>query len=124
MNEHQPVKTEPGQDRTHGVCPKDISDVTISFGGSIIHDAPFVKNLGAYFDRTLCMEKQCNAVTRSCFLNIRNIGRIRPYISEDACKTPVNSRLTSRLDYSNALLYGVNKQLTNCQEHRMQLLVL
>ena len=92
---------------------KDISDVTISFGGSIIHDAPFVKNLGAYFDRTLCMEKQCNAVTRSCYFNIRNIGRIRPYISEDACKTLVNSLVTSRLDYSNALLYGVNKQLTN-----------
>ena len=75
---------------------KDISDVTISFGGSIIHDAPFVKNLGAYLDRTLCMEKQCNAVTRSCYLNIRNIGRIRPYISEDACKTLVNSLVTSR----------------------------
>ena len=92
---------------------KDISDVTISFGGSIIHDAPFVKNLGAYFDRTLCMEKQCNAVTRSCYLNKRNIGRIRPYISEDACKTLVISLVTSRLDYSNALLYGVNKQRTN-----------
>ena len=35
---------------------KDISDVSITFGGSIIHDATFVKNLGAYFDRTLCME--------------------------------------------------------------------
>ena len=59
------------------------------------------------------MDKQCNAVTRSCYFNIRNIGRIRPYISEDACKTLVNSLVTSRLDYGNALLYGVNKLLTN-----------
>ena len=92
---------------------KDISDVSITFGESIIHDAPFVKNLGAYFDKTLCMEKQCDAVTRSCYFNIRNIGRIRPYISEDACKTLANSLVTSRFDYSNALLYGINKQQTN-----------
>jgi hypothetical protein len=92
---------------------KDVAKLSISFGGCVIHDTPYVKNLGAYFDRTLCMEKQCNAITRSCYLNIRNIGRIRSCISEDACKTLVNSLVTSRLDYSNVLLYGINKQLTD-----------
>ena len=92
---------------------KDISDVSITFGVSRIHDAPFLKNLGAYFDKTLCMEKQCNTVTSSSYFNIHNIGRIRPYISEDACKTLVNSPVTSPLDYINALFYGINKQQTN-----------
>ena len=59
------------------------------------------------------MDKQCNPVTKSCYFNIRKIGRIRPYISEDARKTLVNSLMASRLDNGNALLYGVNKQLTN-----------
>jgi hypothetical protein len=84
---------------------KELTDFSISFGGNIIHDTPYVKNLGAYFDRTLSMEKQCNAIARSCYFHIRNIGCIRPFISEDACKMLV----TSRLDYGNALLYGIAK---------------
>ena len=34
-------------------------------------------------------------------------------MSEDACKTLVNSLVTSRLVYSNPMLYGINKQQTN-----------
>jgi hypothetical protein len=47
-------------------------------------------------------------VSKSCFNQIRNIGRIRSYITDSACKTLVCSLITSRLDYGNALLYGVN----------------
>jgi hypothetical protein len=47
------------------------------------------------------MEKQCNAMARSCYFHIRNIGWIRPFISEDACKMLVNALVTSRLDYGN-----------------------
>jgi hypothetical protein len=43
-----------------------VTDRRISFGGNIIHDTPYAKNIGAYFDRTLSMEKQCNAIARSC----------------------------------------------------------
>jgi hypothetical protein len=43
--------------------------------------------------------------SRAFFL-IRNIGRIRPYISNDACKILVSALVTSRLDYGNALLFG------------------
>lgn len=88
-------------------------DYNISFGGNIIYDAEFVKNLGMYLDKSLIMEKQCTSVSRSCYMHIRRIGSIRPFISEDACKILVNSLVTSRLDYGNALLYGVNKQYTN-----------
>ena len=36
---------------------KELTDFSISFGGNIIHNTrPYVKNLGAYFDRTLSME--------------------------------------------------------------------
>ena len=66
-----------------------------------------VKNLGVYFDKTLSMNQQVSSVSKSCFHQIRNIGRIRPYITENACKTLVCSLVTSRLDYCNALLYGL-----------------
>jgi hypothetical protein len=92
---------------------KELTDFSISFGGNIIDDTPYVKNLGAYFDRTLSMEKQCNAIARSCYFHIQNIGCIRSFISEDACKMLVNALVTSRLDYGNALLYGITKNLTD-----------
>ncbi|CAC5406528.1 unnamed protein product [Mytilus coruscus] len=73
------------QDKTELILftPK-ISNCHLSFDGSIVSNASVVKNLGVYFDRTLSMEKQVNAVTKSCYFQIRNIGRIRQYITEDA----------------------------------------
>ena len=66
-----------------------------------------------YLDKSLTMEKQCSSVARSCYMHLRRTGSIRPFITEDACKILVNSLVTSRLNYRNALLYGINKQLTN-----------
>ena len=79
----------------------------------IVHDVSYVRNLGVYFDKTLSMEKQISATARSCFAHIRNIGRIHPYITNDACKTLINSVVTSRLVYGNAMLYGLPVNLTN-----------
>ena len=55
----------------------------------------------------LTMDKPSSAIAKSCYYQIRNIGQIRSYISDDACR--VCSLVTSRLDYGNALLYGVNR---------------
>jgi hypothetical protein len=54
------------------------------------------------------MEQQGSAVAKSRYHQIRNIGHIRSYITEHACKTLICSLVTSRLDYGNALLYNVN----------------
>ena len=70
-------------------------------------------NLGMYFDKTISMEQQASAITRSCFQQIRNIGRIRSLISVDACRTLVSSLVISRLDYGNALLFGTNNKIIN-----------
>lgn len=91
----------------------EIEGLSLSFGDNTIHNTPFVKNLGTYFDTSLTMEKHCNALSKSCYFHLRNIGRIRNYITEDAAKTLVNALITSRLDYGNALLLGINKNLTS-----------
>lgn len=79
------------------------------FYGIVVSDASFVTNLGVYFDKTLTMDKQYSAIAKFCYYQIRNIGRKRSYISDDICKTRVCSLVTSRLDYGNALVYGVNR---------------
>ena len=59
------------------------------------------------------MEKQVSGTSKSCFYQIRNIGRIRTYITDDVCKTLVNSLITSQLDYGNGMLYGLPANKTN-----------
>ena len=71
-----------------------------------------MRSLGVYLDSSLTIDKQVNAVSRACYYQIRNIGCIRQFITTDACKTLVNSLVTSRLDYGNALLYRIPKLST------------
>ncbi|CAC5421345.1 unnamed protein product [Mytilus coruscus] len=87
---------------------KQLSKYELPFDGTILSDANCVRNLGVFFDKTLSMEQQVTAVSKSCYHQIRTIGNIRSYITENACKTLVCSLVTSRLDYGNALLYNVN----------------
>ena len=69
------------------------------------------ENLGVYFDTSLTMERQVHAIAKACYYQIRNIGHVRRYITLDACKTLAHALITSRLDYGNALLYGLPSTL-------------
>ena len=76
-------------------------------GGSKIVSTNCVRNLGVMFDTTMPMEKQVISVCRSGYTQLRNIGRIRRYLTNDATKSLVHGLVTSRLDYCNALLHGL-----------------
>ena len=43
-------------------------------------------------------------------LQLRNFSTIRRYITTEACETLIHALITSRLDYTNSLLYGLPKQ--------------
>jgi hypothetical protein len=90
---------------------KDLSNCHLSIEGNIISSAECIKKLGVYFDETLSMTKQVSVVSKSCFHQIWNIGRIHQYITENACRMLVCSLVTSRLDYGNALLYGLSTSI-------------
>ena len=89
------------------------SHISLNFGGSVIHPADKVKNLGCWFNNTLAMDTHVQSVVRSCYFQLRKIQFIRPYLSEDALRTIVHSLVISRLDYGNALLAGATKTVTN-----------
>jgi len=98
---------------------KFVEGLTVKVGDSTIKPSQFVRNLGAWFDSRMNMEHHINAISRSCFGQIRQIGHIRQYLTPNATKSLVNSLVTSRLDYCNALLYGTQtsaiKKLQNVQ---------
>ena len=78
---------------------------------------PSVKmhDLGAVFGTEMTMVDHVieqfydhvNAICRSVCHQIRNIGRIRCFLSRDTCKQTVHASVTSRPDFCNALLAGL-----------------
>ena len=85
------------------------SNTQIRLGDNTITPVPVVKNLGVYLDRSLTMENQVKSVIKTCNFQLRNISKIRSYLTEDACRAVVQSLVTSQLDYCNSLLIGLPK---------------
>ena len=50
-------------------------------------------------------------VCKSSFNHLRNISRIRKYLTREATEMVVHTFVTSKLDYYNSLLYGLPKFL-------------
>jgi len=86
-------------------------ELRLQIGNNTVSVALSVKNVGVYFDTSLNMERQINAISKACYYQIRNIGHIKRYITLDACITLAHALITSRLDYGNALLYGLPRTL-------------
>ena len=82
-------------------------NISLSFGGSVIQPVKKVKNLGCWLDNTLSMDTHAQAIVRSCYFQLRKIKHIRQYLSI------IHSLVISKLDYSNALLAGAPKTVTN-----------
>ena len=85
------------------------SDASMMIGNTTVVCEPQVKNLGVIFDQVMSMRQHVNYTSRTVRFHLRNISRIRRYIPEESCKLVVQSLVTSRLDYSNGLLYGIPK---------------
>jgi len=82
-------------------------ELRLHVGKNAVSVASSVKNLGVYFDTCLIMDRQVNAISKVCYYQIRNTGHFRRYITLDAYKTLAHALIISRLDYGNALLYGL-----------------
>ncbi len=94
----------------------DIGKITINVGDQRVEAADKVCNLGVVFDPNLKMDKHITKVCRTANFHLRNIGKIRKYLTLDAAKSLVQSLVISRIDYTNSLLYGLPKiQLNRLQ---------
>jgi hypothetical protein len=91
---------------------KKIPDVTfLIVGGREVAIESTVRYIGVYLDQHLTMEEHINAVCRSTMIHLSNIGRIRKMLSRRSCEQLVHALITSKLDYANALLYGLPQVL-------------
>ena len=67
---------------------------------------PVVKNLGFRLESNLSMAAQANYLKNACFLKLRNISRMKSFLSIDQTKLLAQAIVISSLDYCNSLYYG------------------
>ena len=89
----------------------EISSLTLS--GCVIDFSEKAKNLGVILDSSLTMEHQINQKIRIMYGELRKIGCMKSYLSDDAIKKLVVTSVISRLDSCNSLLIGIPVETIN-----------
>jgi len=79
----------------------------MSLGGHIVDASSSVRDLGIYLDADLSMRRHIDVVVSRCYSVLRQLRSIRQYVSLPVFQTLVTTLLLSRLDYGNAVLYGL-----------------
>ena len=76
----------------------------------------YVRNLGVLIDAKFCFTNHGNSVIKSCFISLRDLHRIRRFLSIDTSVVFANALVSSRLDYCNSLF----RSLSSCNATRLQ----
>ena len=103
-----------------------LGDLSIEMNGNKIQGTQSTKLLGVKFDSTLTFKDHISTVTKSSYNFIRNLYKIRNFISESTATLIVNAFICSKIDYCNTLLYGcpnyVIQKLQNIQNSSVRLI--
>ena len=70
-----------------------------------------ITNLGVIMDQHLKLDMHVNKVFKVCMFHLRNISKIRRFLTTEACKLLIHALVTSRLDYCNSILYACNQSI-------------
>ena len=90
-----------------------INGVFIENRTTCIRFQTIVKNLGILFDANLSFTEQIKAVVGTAFASIKNIARIKSFLTAKEKCTLLTSLVLSKIDYCNSLYYGVNSTMVN-----------
>jgi len=60
--------------------------LSIGVGEKTINATPPAKNIGVIVDSVLSMEQQVTGICRACYVGLRDVARIRPYLTEKRTK--------------------------------------
>lgn len=83
----------------------------IRVGNKTVPATSSARNIGVMVDSALTMEQQVTHICRVCYISLREIGKIRQYLTDDVTKKLVIAFVMSKLDSNNALLYKIAKYL-------------
>jgi len=97
-----------------------LSDPSLLIPSNVtITPAQSARNLGVIFDSTLSMSDHISSVSKSCFLSIRDLRRIRNTLDFSTARTIATSIIHSKLDNCNSAFLN----LPQSQLGRLQLIL-
>ena len=90
---------------------------TISICDEEINRSTKSRNDGVIYDSSMSMENHIMAICKAAFFHLRNISRIRKYLSSQTAEMLVHAFVSFILDYRNSLLYGLPKESLKKLQH-------
>ena len=104
---------------------KKVTIDSTSIGEVSINLSSMVRNLGILLDPSMSMVTHISSISSSAHFHLRNIARIRPFLSEKSTEQLVHAFITSKLDMGNSLLFGLPEyqinRLQKIQNHAARL---
>ena len=82
------------------------SHFPVSILGSLLHPVDSVRNLGVWFDADFSFSEHIKRTCKACFLQMRDLRRIRKYLTPEVAVLAANALVSIRLDYCNSLFRG------------------
>ncbi|MCH1596002.1 MAG: reverse transcriptase family protein [Flavobacteriaceae bacterium] len=95
---------------------QDINISSINIGNITVKASANAKNLGVFFDQHMNMHRQVSNICSLTNFQLRQIGKIRKFLTRKATESLIHAIITSRIDNNNALLSG----LPDYQTDRLQ----
>ena len=75
------------------------------------------KNLGVILDSTLSFDVQIQKLVKSCFITIRQLWKVKEFLTQQHLQLLVSSLIFTLLDYCNSLYYGLPASATKKLQH-------
>lgn len=89
-----------------GICG---SAPPVDSGPLALYVKPTVSNLGFKMDSDFKLDRKIGAVVKSSFFHLRQLAKVKPILERQHFETVILAFITSRLDYCNALYFGVSQ---------------
>ena len=83
----------------------------INICGQFIDTSAVIRDLGFAIDTHLSMASQVSNICCSAYSHLSRIAKIRDSLTTSVCKSLIHGLVTSRLDYGNAMLFGITDLL-------------
>ena len=84
-----------------------LTNKNLTIGNTEIIATDSVRNLGVIFDKTLGLDQHINNVRKRGFYHVRNLSLASKFLDMEDRNKIAHAFVTSILDYSNSLLYGL-----------------
>ena len=103
------------------VAPPAVKEKIIISGvileDSCIRFVESAKNLGVILDSTLSFDVQIQKLVKSCFITIRQLWKVKEFLTQQHLQLLVSSLIFTLLDYCNSLYYGLPASATKKLQH-------